>query len=462
MFRPLPRLFPRPRLAGLALLGVAGLAAAGLWFRHAPDEGLPPPSARVSVRLLRDVPVYAPPKGVTPRAVVVHFSDGDDGVPEALVKAGAVVLPVDAESFRSAVAARAVAEKQDCIYLAGDVGDLAAAAERALGMQDYLRPIFTGTGAGATLAYLSFGNAPPNTLTGAIGIGFEDRIDMPVSFCPTPAMTRGQDGLWQAELSAPMQGRALLFAPEARLAAFRQLAAENPTLDVEADAGAPAQQMVAALDRLAPRAAPETLPITTLPAQTATGQPAQPRALAVILSGDGGWRDIDMQIGDILQKDGVTVLGLDSLRYFWRQRSPGEIAGDLSRAIAAADPEGRLPVMLVGYSFGADVLPFAYPLLPQALRDRVRLNALLAPGRRTDFRIHVTGWIGMQSGDADIVSAIARLPPEGTLCVWGRQEGQASGCNDPAVAAIPQLMTAGGHHFDGNYPGLAAELLKRM
>ncbi|MEI4487937.1 AcvB/VirJ family lysyl-phosphatidylglycerol hydrolase [Frigidibacter sp. MR17.14] len=458
---------PHPRLRRLALFAAGallclGLGIAGLEAWRARPEALPVPAAHVSVRLLSDIPVYAPPKGVTPRAVVVHFSDGEDGVPAALVKAGAVVLTVDTERFRKAVADRAVAEHQDCIYLAGDVGDIAAAAQRALGMSDYFQPIFTGTGPGSTLAYLSFGNAPPNTLTGAIGTGFTDRIDMPVPFCPVPTMTRTTAGDWEAGLSEPLQGQAVLFAGPQDLPRFQAMARGNPTLAVEPDAGAPADQITAALDRLAPRGEDAALPLVQLPAQSRTGAPVPPRALAVVLSGDGGWRDIDMQLGDLLQKDGIQVVGLDSLRYFWAQKQPGTIAADLSRAITSADPSGRLQVMLLGYSFGADVLPFAQPLLPQGIRDRVALTALLAPGRTTDFRVHVTGWLGVQSGSADIVGAVAKLPVATTLCVWGKDEGKDSACSDPSLDSVPQIQTAGGHHFDGNYKGLAATLLDRF
>ncbi|MEI4471677.1 AcvB/VirJ family lysyl-phosphatidylglycerol hydrolase [Frigidibacter sp. MR17.24] len=457
--RPSRRRLALAGLGGIALIALAGVGL-DLWRRM--PAALPAPAAHVSVRLLQDIPVYAPPKGVTPRAVVVHFSDGDDGVPRALVQAGAVVLPVDTESFRKAVAARAIAEKQDCVYLAGDVGDLAIAAERALGMTDYLQPIFTGTGPGATMAYLSFGNAPANTLTGAIGAGFDNRIEMPIPFCPVPAMTRTAAGPWEAALDAPMQGRAILFAGAGDLARFQAMAGGNDTLTVEPDAGTPAEQITAALDRLAPRGEGAALPVTDLPAQDATGAAAAPRALAVIYSGDGGWRDIDMRIGEILQKDGLHVLGVDSLRYFWAQKSPGTIAADLSRLIESADPGHELPVMLIGYSFGADILPFAVPLLPQAQRDRIGLTALLAPGRTTDFRIHVSGWLGMQSGAADIPGAIARLAPATTLCVWGEKEGEASACTDPALAGVAQLKTAGGHHFDGDYATLAQRLLDRF
>lgn len=44
---------------------------------------------------------------------------------------------------------------------------------------------------------------------------------------------------------------------------------------------------------------------------------AQPTdLLAIVISGDGGWRDLDKTMALALQRDGVSVVGIDSLRYF--------------------------------------------------------------------------------------------------------------------------------------------------
>ncbi len=35
-----------------------------------------------------------------------------------------------------------------------------------------------------------------------------------------------------------------------------------------------------------------------------------------------GWRDLDREIGENLQKEGIPVVGVDALRYFWNERQP--------------------------------------------------------------------------------------------------------------------------------------------
>jgi len=78
------------------------------------------------------------------------------------------------------------------------------------------------------------------------------------------------------------------------------------------------------------------LPLVELPADHATNEHATGEhptgehptgmhptgMLAIVLSGDGGWRDLDQTVARALQDAGVSVVGIDSLRYFWRRKSP--------------------------------------------------------------------------------------------------------------------------------------------
>ncbi len=55
--------------------------------------------------------------------------------------------------------------------------------------------------------------------------------------------------------------------------------------------------------------------------------------IAVFLSGDGGWAAIDRAIAGALQKKGVSVVGINSLKYFWRTFTPEGASADLARVI---------------------------------------------------------------------------------------------------------------------------------
>ncbi|NEL42783.1 MAG: virulence factor, partial [Xanthomonas perforans] len=75
--------------------------------------------------------------------------------------------------------------------------------------------------------------------------------------------------------------------------------------------------------------------------------------MVVMLSGDGGWRELDKGIAAQLQQQGVSVVGWNSLRYFWASRTPQQVGADLDRVIATYQQRWHIHhVALVGYSFG--------------------------------------------------------------------------------------------------------------
>ena len=185
--------------------------------------------------------------------------------------------------------------------------------------------------------------------------------------------------------------------------------------------------------------------------------------LAVIYSGDGGWRDIDKQLGDILAARGMAVVGVDSLRYFWSAQTPAQVSADLARILTHYTTAWHVRhVVLIGYSFGADILPFAYNGLSANLRNRVSEISLLAPGRAADFEIRAAGWFGAgPSGDArPIPPETARIERTKLQCIFGTADAGDSLCTDPAAGGMEVIGRPGGHHFDKNYDALAQLVMK--
>lgn len=182
--------------------------------------------------------------------------------------------------------------------------------------------------------------------------------------------------------------------------------------------------------------------------------------LAVFYSGDGGWAQLDKGVSARLAATGVKVIGVNSLRYFWRERRPEEGAADLARVLEHYF-SGRTPaskVLLIGYSTGADVLPFIVNRLPEALRSRVASITLIAPGRNVQFVIHVADWIpGRDSAGTPLMPEIEKLTVP-LLCVYG--EGDKSTlCPElpPGRGTTAKIGT--GHHLSGAYEAIAERIL---
>jgi len=400
------------------------------------------------------VRIYAPAAGRAD-GMIFLFSAADgwnvalDGDAQALAADGNAVVGVDLPQYLRGLAA----SDDGCHYLLSEIEDLSKRVQRELGFADYRSPVLAGVGAGGTLAYAALAQAPAATVAGTVSIDAAPALGTRVPLCPGAPSTPADGGGFAYGPAARLPG--WWVASKAGLAdALRALATPAPS------EGPPATQLHGALRRLVLHelAAPPLadLPLVELPA-------AQPGELmAVIYSGDGGWRDIDKQIGEVLAAEGVPVVGVDSLRYFWRARTPEQIGADLARILAVYSARWQRPrVMLVGYSFGAGILPFAHNRLPADQRARVVQLSLLGVEPRAAFEFSVGGWLGDEPppGSPEVLPELQRIPAALLQCVMGEDEPHSL-CRDPALAGVEIIRTSGGHHFDGDYQSLARRLLE--
>ena len=171
---------------------------------------------------------------------------------------------------------------------------------------------------------------------------------------------------------------------------------------------------------------------------------------------------LDRQIGETFAAHGIPVVGLDALRYFWKARTPDRMGADLTRiARHYMENWGARELLLVGYSRGADVLPFMVSRLPGELRDRIRVVALLGPSRATAFEFHLADWLGRSGGSERVATApeIEKLRGLRVLCVYGTNE-KDSVCPLLPAGVATAMPVEGGHHFGGAYRDLAARILE--
>jgi type IV secretory pathway VirJ component len=189
----------------------------------------------------------------------------------------------------------------------------------------------------------------------------------------------------------------------------------------------------------------------------ATGDDAR---FAILISGDGGWAGLDKEVAGALAARGIPVAGWDSLRYFWTARTPAGFAADLDRVLRFyAEYWHRSQALVIGYSQGADVLPFALNRLPPASRRLVVHAVFLNLGQNASFEFHVGSWIGNDDTEGlPIRPEAEKLAAATTLCIYGADETDSL-CPRLGGAVRP-LMLPGGHHFDGDYEALAATILQ--
>lgn len=211
----------------------------------------------------------------------------------------------------------------------------------------------------------------------------------------------------------------------------------------------------------------------------ATPVPGLDEVIGVLFSGDGGWAEIDRHLARAFAASGVPVVGVSTLRYFWRERAPHAAARELDALLARRLARWqRRRVWLLGFSFGADVLPTLVAGLSAALRTRIAQLVLLSPSPSIAFEIGLENYVNGAGVVAALtrgllrrlhhvahydplprVAALAGQPP--VVCYYGTHDRTL--CSE---RELPPWVVAhrvpGGHHLGRDYATLARRLLRDL
>jgi type IV secretory pathway VirJ component len=198
------------------------------------------------------------------------------------------------------------------------------------------------------------------------------------------------------------------------------------------------------------------LPLVEVPARPSTNA-----TLAVILSGDGGWAAGDKAMAAALADSGVAVVGLDIPSYLRVKRTPDGAADDLTHLLHHyLDEWHKDRVILVGYSHGADILPFVASRLPRDLRSRVELVAMLGLEPRANFEFHLADIMTEMSheGDLPVLPEVEKLRGLPLLCVEGVGEAHSL-CSSLSPSLARVESRPGGHRISGSEGRGTADLV---
>src|SRR6185436_16572919 len=117
-----------------------------------------------------------------------------------------------------------------------------------------------------------------------------------------------------------------------------------------------------------------SLPLS-LYASTDTTKP-----LIFYISGDGGFNKFSTSFMQSLNKEGYAVIGLNAKDYFWNKKKPQEAAAAIEQAINESNKEWKKKnIILIGYSFGANVSPFMLTHFSATLSNKINHLILLSP-----------------------------------------------------------------------------------
>lgn len=465
----------------IALCAVSVLACMPASAKENPPVakvGVAPAPEKLSHGRFKDVTLYRPQGEARQFVLFLSGDNGWDGavleMTRTLVARGALVAGIDTPQLFENLAA----DGSSCVFPDGDLENLSHYIQGYARLSTYHTPLLVGYSSGATLAYAMVAQAPAGTFLGALSLGFCPDLDLEKPLCRGEGVhfTRRADGKALDLLPSrqlPVSWVAMHGSRDrvCRTAAARDFARQvagseyielpNVTHDF-----LPVKSWLAPLlgayERLTAHAAsalpPPPASLRELPIIEVRAKDSGP-TFALMLSGDGGWAGLDKKVAAALVAQGIDVVGIDSLRYFWSERTPQGLADDLDRLIRYyAAQWHKTGAILIGYSQGADVLPFAINRLPPASRQLVTHSVLMGLGVNASFEFHVGNWLGSTAG-VPIQPEAAKLQPQRTLCLYGADENDSL-CPRLAPASVTARRMAGGHHFDGAYDELAAMIVE--
>jgi type IV secretory pathway VirJ component len=442
--------------------------------------------ASLSHGRFKDLVVYAPAGKATSFVLFLSgdegWNSGADALAQQLVQQEAMVVGIDLPKFKAALEA----DGGQCVFPDGDLENLSHYVQAYFHNSTYLAPMLVGVAAGGSMAYAVLAQAPKDTFASAMSLGFCPILDLAKPLCKGSGLqfTRNAHGAGVTLLPIGHLGNPWVVLQASKNSACpaevnREFVAKvhgAAMAVLPASSGAPfnaafSAAFAAAFAKLAdanltrgvapPPAALGDLPVIEVPAQSiaAPSAAAPSDAFAIIMSGDGGWAGLDQDIAAAMSARGIPVVGLDSLRYYWTARTPEGVAADTDRMIRYyLSHLGKKRVLLIGYSQGADVLPFAVNRLPDATKAHVLLTAILGMSEHALFEFHVGSWISDDTSGPATLPEVNRISGMPVLCIYGEDEHDSL-CPKLDPTKFKVVKVKGGHHFDGNYAALADQIL---
>lgn len=187
------------------------------------------------------------------------------------------------------------------------------------------------------------------------------------------------------------------------------------------------------------------------------------KPLLFYISGDGGLNKFSNDLCESLNEKGFDVVALDSKSYFYNKKKPEQTAQDIANYLSKKlNERASNQVAFIGYSFGADVLPFVLNRLPQNIHDEVIVSFIMASSGSTDFEIH---WLDMfgsnKKRSMDVVNEINKLRNT-RIVIINASDDKNLDIKRISLNKFTLVVLPGGHHFHGDTEEIVQKILKYL
>jgi type IV secretory pathway VirJ component len=364
--------------------------------------------------------------------------------------------------------------KTECYLVSSDFVELATSVERKFNFPGYIPPVLMGYSSGATLVYGILAQARAKTFIGGISLGFCPEIDLPNRLCQL-------NGLEEKEL---IPGKSYLFAPDASLGnpwivlqgekdkicniksvtdfvskthEARLIILKNTGHDFSYRAALMAIWKDAYNEitnkYLAEQSIDREVPILkNIPFNLTLENIRSDKPFAIMLSGDGGWYGFEQSLADRLANIGISVIGIDSKKYFWKKKTPEQTASDIAALLRYFGTIwGKSEYIIIGYSQGAEIVPYILTRLPEDIRLNVKSGVMLSPETKTDFEIHISNMLGIGNSQNtyDVIAEIMSVNKTKQIIIFG--DGEKTSVPDLLKGkGVEIVKIPGDHHYKFN------------
>jgi type IV secretory pathway VirJ component len=195
----------------------------------------------------------------------------------------------------------------------------------------------------------------------------------------------------------------------------------------------------------------QNLPVDTLNSNDSN------KPLIFYLTGDGGMNSFSKSFIKQWNRHGYPIIALNLKSYLWNAKTPDKAAADVTGLLRKYMHNWkRQRLVLVGYSLGADVLPFVQTRLEDDVKDKSSNLVLLSPSATTDFEVHVF----YSSKGASVPAEINKLTKP-TLIIFGNAEKDVP---EKSISNknVTIIKVPGDHHYNDDVAYLVQQISNRL
>lgn len=200
------------------------------------------------------------------------------------------------------------------------------------------------------------------------------------------------------------------------------------------------------------------LPLIIIPAPQDENTP-----MVLMVTGDAGWGRVGRKLSNQFTIEKIPVVALNAWRYFHKKKTPDNTTETIKSILNEyMEQWHKDSFILVGYSFGADVMPFIVNRISDSLLKHCAGIALFSPGTSTDFKIRISQMLGNRhQWQYNVVKEIQKMKPVQTLFFFGDKE------HDFPYEIISRdnwklIYLKGGHHYEKEKADVAKIILKKL